>query len=100
MAGDIKINTKYAKRDVERMEKAATALEEAEKKYKELQIHIESVYKGGASMALVDAVAMEASKCKSDAQKLRIAEKDLKDTIRKFEEYNEKMVNTINSSKG
>lgn len=97
MAAEIKINTKYAKRDVERMENAAIALEDAQKKYIDLKAHIESVYKGNASIALADAVEHEALVCKDCAEKLNTAAGELRNTIQKYEEYNEKMIKSINS---
>lgn len=95
MADFIHIDTKYARRDIARMESAANALEDAERKYRELQAHVESVYFGDAAKALAHTLAIEGTRCRFNATDLRTAAGNLRKAIEQYEDYSKKIVNSI-----
>lgn len=95
MADFIHIDTKYARRDIARMESAVRALEDAERKYRELQAHVESVYFGDAAKALAHALAIEGIRCRTNANSLRTAATNLRKAIEQYENYSKKIVNSI-----
>lgn len=95
MADFIKINTKYARRDIARMESAISNLEDAEQKYKELQAHVETVYFGDAAKALWHTLAIEGTRCNLLAANLRTAADSLRKTVETYESYSKKMANAI-----
>ena len=53
----IRIDTKYARRDVERMDKAIAALNDVEVYYNQLLTTVEQTYKGEASQALCNLIS-------------------------------------------
>lgn len=95
MANFIKIDTKFAKRDIQRMNNAAQALEDAQKKYNEMKAYIESVYKGDGGKSLAHAVEIEGIRCKFLAEDLRTVSGNLQTTVNQYEDYSRKMVNSI-----
>lgn len=93
----IRIDTKYARRDVERMKNAMNALQEVENYYNQLLTTVEQTYKGEASQALCELIAgNRVRKTKEMIQEISDARKALADTIiayEKLEKEQEKLIN-------
>ena len=89
MAETIRIDTKYAKRDIQRMNRAIEELGKTKKQYHSIVANLESMYKGNASNFLQAKIAGE--KIKQIDQiigNLKTAREQLSSTVKKAEAAN------------
>ncbi|MGN1419681.1 MAG: hypothetical protein ACI4W6_10160 [Acutalibacteraceae bacterium] len=96
MAEQIIVETKYARRDVKRINAAIEDLEKVKKQYLKAVADLSSVYKGDASSFLQDQIAsVKVKQIESIIISLKTAKQQLNTVIKSFEAANEKIVNTI-----
>lgn len=99
MSGEIRIDTKYARRDLERINNAITQLEGARKMYNNAIADIHEVYKGDASNHLQHLISDNKIKeVNNMIRSLTNARTALMNTINKAEAHNNQLKNLIQSS--
>ncbi|MCH5314359.1 MAG: hypothetical protein J1E81_00490 [Eubacterium sp.] len=96
MAEQIRIDTKYAKRDVTRMNTAIEDLEKVKKQYSNAVANLSSVYKGNASAYLQNQItSVKIKQINSIISSLKTARDQLNIAIKSAEETNEKITKAI-----
>lgn len=96
MSDKIIIDTKYAKRDLKRIASAIEELEKAKRDYIKLIDSLNSSYKGNASEHLQEIIrSVKIKKIDNQIKKLNNAYIQLNQTIKKSEDYNNKLVNSM-----
>ena len=96
MSGEIVINTKYARRDIKRINSAIDSLEAVKKDYQNVAGLIGSAYKGNASKYLQEQLCgVKVKNINSTISKLKTARDQLNYTIKKAEAANESIKSAI-----
>ena len=91
----VRIDTKYARHDVKRMENAIKNMQEGLTILNELKGNILESYKGNAGEALVGEIQFKINSIDRYISELRAARKALINTIDQYEALNKDVVNKI-----